>query len=197
MSQLKTISSNLLLSSELLSAEDSFHLSIELKQRLQLTASEIIELDLPARNRIEALLQKEFLHEAQLREFACDFAEHTLPVFEWYCPNDSRPRRFVETARLYHAGQTSNEKLQAGFTETWHAIEQLNEGRSKGAYASGLAVSLLYSGKADNMARDVALWAQHAAHRMAWESRESDFEPMIESEREAVWQLKRIVEKLT
>ena len=46
------------------------------------------------------------------------------------------------------------------------------------------------------MARDVALWAQQAAHRMAWESRESDYEPMIQREKEATWQLERIVEKL-
>jgi hypothetical protein len=193
----KTIPQSVLLSSELLSAEDSFSLSIELRQRLQLTASEIIELDLPARNRVEALLQEEFLKEGQLRELACDFAEHTLQVFESYFPDDLRPRNFVEIARLYYAGMANNEKLKDAFIETWRAIERLNEGRYKGAFASGLAASLLYPGEARKMARDVALWSQNAAHRRAWENRRSNFEPMIGREKEAVWQLKRIVEKLT
>ena len=196
MNQVKTITSNVLLSSELLSAEDSFSLFIELDERLQLTASEIIELDLPARNRVEALLQKEFLEADQLRELACVFAEHTLQVFECYCPDEPRPRKFVEFARLYYAGKVSKEKLKSAFIDTWRAIERFNEGKRKGAFASGLAASLLYSGESDKMARDVALWAQNASHRKQWEFRESDFEPMFGREREAVWQLQRIVEKL-
>jgi hypothetical protein len=108
-SQVKTIPSDVLLSSELLSAEDSFSLSIELNQRLRLTASELIELDLAARNRVEALLRKEFLEEEQLRELAFDFAEHTLQVFEWYRPSDICPRKFVEIARLYYSGKISRE----------------------------------------------------------------------------------------
>jgi hypothetical protein len=191
----KTISSSVLLSSELLSVEDSFSLSIELRERVQLTASEIIGMDLPARNRVEALLQKEFLEEDQLRELACDFAEHTLQIFEWYCPDDSRPRNFVEIARSYYAGRTSNKRLKFAFIETWRAIERLNE-QYKGAFKSGLAISLLYSGEAGKMARDVALTAQNAAHRKQWENRRNDFELMTGQEREAVWQLKRIVEKL-
>jgi hypothetical protein len=192
---IKTISSNVLLSSELLSAEDSFSLSTELRQRLKLTASEIIELDLPARNRVEALLQKEFLKEDQLRELACDFAEHTLQVFEWYCPGDPRPRNFVEIARLYYARTIGKVRLKDAFIETWNSIEEFDEGKYKGAFASGLAASLLYSGEAAKMARDVALWSQNAVHLKKWESRRSNFEPMTGKEREAIWQLKGIVKK--
>lgn len=196
MGRVKTISSNVLFSSELLSAEDSFLLSIELGQRLRLTASEVIGLDLPARNRVEALLQKEFLGERQLRELACDFAGHTLQVFEWYCPGDTRPQDFVGVARLYYAGKTSERRLKDAFLETWNSIERFNEGKYKGAFASGLAASLLYSGEAGKMARDVALWSQNAVHLKKWESRRSNLEPMIGRETEAVWQLRRIVEKL-
>jgi hypothetical protein len=196
-SELKTIPSDVLLSSELLSAADVFSLSVELGQRLQLTASEIIKLDLPACNRVEALLQKEFLREDQLRELACDFAEHTLHIFEWYSPNDYRPRNFVEIARSYYQGKTGDDKLKDAFTETWSSIERFDEGKCKGAFASGLAASLLYSGEVDKMARDVALCSQRAAHRLEWEMRESDCEPIADREREASWQLKRIVEKLT
>jgi hypothetical protein len=195
-SQVKTISSNVLLSSELLSAEDSFNLSIELRERVELTASEVIGMDLPARNRVEALLQKEFLEEDQLRGLSFDFAEHILHVFEWYCPDDPRPRNFLKIAKLYYAGRTSNERLKFAFIETWRSIERLNENNCKGAFVSGLAISLLYSGEAGKMARDVALTAQNAAHRKQWENRRNNFEPMTRKEREAVWQLKRIVERL-
>ena len=193
---MKTIPSDFLLSSELLSAEDSFGLSIELNQRLQLTVSEIMELDLPARNRVESLLRKEFLKEDQLRELACSFAEHTLQVFEWYCPSDTRPRNFVRIARLYYAGKIGNKRLKDAFIETWNSIERFKEGRYKAAFASGLAASLLYSGEAGKMARDIALWSQNAVHLKKWENRRSNFEPMIGREREATWQLRRIVEKL-
>lgn len=195
MSQAKTISSNVLLSSELLSAEDSHGLSIELDERLQLTALEIIGLDLPTRNRVEALLRKEFLEEQQLRDLAFDFAERALRVFELYSPGDPRPRKFMEIARMYYAGQESQEKLKSAFIEMWRAIEGFNGLIYKSAFASGLAVSLLYSGETDIMARDVALWAQNSAHRKQWETRGSDFEPMFGRESEAAWQLKRIAKK--
>jgi hypothetical protein len=192
-SKVKTISSDVLLSSELLSAEDSFSLSIELEQRLQLTAPEIIELALPARNRVEALLQKEFLEEEQLRELACDFAERTLHVFEWYCPHDLRPRKFVEIARDYYVGKASKEKLKAAFVETWRAIEGFTGRPYKGVFASGLAISLLYPHEADKMAQKVALWAQNAMNRKEWENRSSNFDLIVGGEREAIWQLARII----
>lgn len=197
MISVKTISSNVLLSSELLSAEDSFSLSIELNQQLQLTALEIIALDLPARNRVDALLQKEFLKEDQLQELACDFAEHTVQVFEWYCPYDNRPRTFVEIARLYYAGNIGKERLKEAFIDTWNSIEMFNEGKYKPAFASGFAASLLYSDEASKMARNVAVWSQNAIHLKKWENRRSNFELMTGREREAVWQLKRIAKKLT
>ncbi len=43
---------------------------------------------------------------------------------------------------------------------------------------------------------EVAVCAQRAAHRRVWEKRKSNLELMIERETEAVWQLKRISEKL-
>ncbi|MGA9995650.1 MAG: putative immunity protein [Pyrinomonadaceae bacterium] len=193
MSKVKTISSDVLLSSELLSAEDSFSLSIELEHRIQLTASEILKLALPARNRVEALLQKEFLEEEHLRELACDFAERTLQVFECYCPSDPRPRKFVEIARHYYVGKASRKKLKTAFVETWRAIEGFTDRPYKGVFASGLAISLLYPDEADKMAQKVALWAQNAVQRREWENRSSDFELIIGREREAIWQLSRII----
>jgi len=119
-----------------------------------------------------------------------------LQVFERYCPDDTHPRNFVRIARLYYAGKIGNERLKDAFIETWNSIERFKEGRYKAAFASGLAASLLYSGEASKMARDVALWSQNAVHLRKWENRRSNFVPIIGRERESVWQLKRIVEKL-
>jgi hypothetical protein len=65
-----------------------------------------------------------------------------------------------------------------------------------GAFTAGLAATLLDYHDATKMARVVALYTQKAAHRKEWERRKSDLEILIEREREAVWQLERIVEKL-
>jgi hypothetical protein len=190
------ISSNVLLASRLLCAEDSHALSIELNDHSQLTASEIIGLDLPARNRVEALLQQDFLTEHNFQELACNFAEHTLHVFESYCPDDQRPGKLIETARLYYAGKVSKRQFKSAFLEAWRAVEGFTDATYTSAFASGLAASLLYSDEANKMARDVALWSQNAAHRKEWESRKSNFELMTKREKEAIWQLKLIAKRL-
>ena len=196
MSQVNAIPSNILLSSDLLSAEDSFSLCVELEERPWLTPSEIIGIDLPARNRVEALLRREFFGEEQLRELACDFAEHTLHIFEWCCPNDLRPRRFIEIARLYYAGEVNKDRVRSAFIDTWKAIERFKDVQYQAAFASGLAVSLLYSDEAEKMARNVAIWTQNAAHRMKWQDRKSNVQLMIGREMEAVWQLKQIMMRI-
>jgi hypothetical protein len=195
-SPVKPISSNVLLSSGLLSTEDYTCLSIELEE-CWLTPSQIISIDLPARNRVEALLRKEFFGECQLRELSCDFAEHTLHIFERYCPDDPRPRKVVEIARLYYSGSIGEGRLKDAFVEAWRAIERFKDNVYKAAFASGIAASLLYSGEAEKMARDVAVWAQNAAHRREWEGRKSNFQPMFGREKEAAWQLKHIATKIT
>lgn len=196
MNLVKQISSNVLVTSRLLCTEDSQALSLELNDKGRLAASEIIGLDLPTRNRVEALLRHEFLAEYHLQELACDFAEHTLQVFESSCPNDQRPRKLVETARLYYAGEVGRADIKSAFIETWKAIERYTGAMYTSAFASGLAASLLYSDEAGKMARDVALWSQNAAHRKEWEDKRSNFKPMTAREKEAVWQLRLIAKRL-
>lgn len=197
MYQVKTISSDVLLSSKLLSADDSCILSIELEKRLRLTATDVIGIDLPARNRVEALLNKEFLEEIQLRELACEFAEHTLYVFESDYLGDTRLRRMVDVAKLYYTDGANHEQLQAAFVEAWHAIKRFTCDVYQSAFASGLAATLLYEGEAETMARSVALWSQNAVHRREWEQRKSDFKPILGREKEATWQLKCIKARIT
>lgn len=193
MTHVNTISSNVLLSSELLSDEDSYGLFIELGERLQLTHSEIISIDLPARNRVEALLQNEFLEEKQLRGLACDFAEHTLHVFEEHAPRDRRLHKCIEAARLY-LGSANLKELQVAIKEAIPAVWQFAKTEFIGAFVAGMAVTFLDYQDASEMARQVARQTQRAAHREEWESRNSDLKLMIGREKEATWQLTRIVE---
>ena len=190
-----TIPSNVLLSSRLLSAEDASTLSTELAHHSQLVSSEIIGLDLPARNRVESLLQNEFLDEHQLRELACEFVEHTLHIYEEQAPRDRHPHQCVEAARQYLAG-AGIEGLQAAIKETIPAVWQLHGTVLIAAFEAGMAATFLDYHDAAEMARVVTQHTQRAAHRKEWECRKSDLELMIGREKEATWQLTRIVEIL-
>lgn len=195
MERAKTISSTVLLSSELLNAEDAHILDIQLGGRLQLTASEIIALDLPAKNRVEALLQSEFLEEKHLRALACDFAEHTLYIFEEHSPMYRHPRECVEAARRYLAGASIVE-LQKAIREAIPAVWRLEKTAFVGAFTAGMAVLFLDYYDAAETARIVANHTQRAIHYREWERRKSDLELMFRRELGATWQLTRIAEML-
>jgi hypothetical protein len=151
-----TVSPTVLLSSRLLSVEDSTTLSIELAQCPQLTASEIIGLHLSARNHVEALLRSEFLDERQLRELAYDFAEHTLHIYEAHAPRNRHPHQCVEAAWQYLAG-ASIEGLQAAIKEAIPVVWQFQGTAFVGAFEAGLATTLLDNPDAEELARIVAL----------------------------------------
>jgi hypothetical protein len=195
MERVKTISCTVLLSSELLSPEESHILSLQLEGKSHLTASEIIALDLPAKNRVEALLQIEFLEEKQLRSLACDFVEHTLYIYEEQSPMYRHPRRCVEAARQYLAG-ASIERLQEAIKEAIPTVWRLERTAFAGAFTAGMAVLFLDYRDAAMMARMVANYTQRAIHYREWESRESDLELMFGRELGATWQLTCIAETM-
>jgi hypothetical protein len=192
---MKTISSTVLLDSELLSAEEAYLLRFQLEKQPRLTASEILALDLPAKNRVEALLQREFLADKPLRALACDFAEHTLYIFEEYARGNRHPHQCVEAARRYIEG-ASIEELQRAITEAIPAVWRLEKTAFVGAFTAGMAVLFLDYQDAAVMARLVANHTQRAIHYREWERRESNIELMFGRELGATWQLTRIVEIL-
>lgn len=65
-----------------------------------------------------------------------------------------------------------------------------------GAFEACRATLLMASEDAGRMAREVAVCAQIAAHRNAWENRRSNTQPMIARETEAAWQLEQITGRL-
>lgn len=191
-----TISARIILESELISVEDLHPLLTQFNSYQQLTAAEILEIDLPARNRVDALLRCEFFEEKQLRELACDFTEHTLFVFERRSTHDTGPQRCVDVARLYLEGVETLQALQETIVAAIPAVWQFEGTKFISAFEAGLAATFLGYKDAAETARLVARHTQRAAHRNLWESRKSNVEPMTGIEREAAWQLKRITKKL-
>jgi len=71
----------------------------------------------------EACLAKrcEWWTERTARLFACDCAEHVLPLCEKAAPGDMRPRRAIEVARLFADGKATREELAAAWSAAWSA----------------------------------------------------------------------------
>ena len=182
-----------ILDSELLSTEETDPLLRLFQSHPQLTAAQILDLDLPAKNRVDALLRHEFLDEKQLRELACAFVEHTLHVYEVRSPEDRRPRNCVEFARLWLKGAVSQDELQAVIAEAIRAVWRFEGTEFVGVFYAGFAATFLGGEDAGETARAVAIYTQRAAHREAWERRSSNLQLMAGREREATWQLRHIV----
>jgi hypothetical protein len=193
---MQTISLDVLLSSDLITTEESHLLIGACLHRPYLSADEIIALDLPAKNRVEALLRQEFLTEKQLRSLACYFAEHVLHIFEELAPEDFYLRACVESARLYADGVINIESLRGALDDARPSMQRFRGTEHLGAFEVGWAVLLLDGEDAGLMAQEVAVCAQRAAHRNVWENRKNDLEPITKRETEAAWQLKQIVGEL-
>ena len=191
-----TIPLEILLVSDLITNEETYPLIGTLSHRPYLSAEEVLALDLPAKNRVEALLRHELLMETELRSLACDYTEHVLYVFEELAPEDFYPRAGVEAARLYADGVISIELLRRVLGEVRPSMQRFRGTGHVGAFEVTWAVMMLDDEDAALMAQEVAVCAQKAAHRRVWERRKSNLEPMIGREEEAIWQLGRIIEKL-
>jgi hypothetical protein len=193
----RTVPAQILLESVLLSEEEGFPLRGRFHPRQELTAEDILGLELPAKARVDALLRYEFLREKQLRSLACDFATHALHIFSSRAPDDRSLRRCLTIARRYVRGNERLDELRAAVRETVPVVWKLEGTPFVSAFEAGLAVTFLDYKDASESARMVAAQAQKAARRMQWESRKSNVQPMTASEREAAWQLGRLVCMLT
>ena len=60
-------------------------------------------------------------NERTARLFACDCAEHVLPVFERRYPKDHRPHEAIAVARRYANGHATGEELIAAGVAAWDA----------------------------------------------------------------------------
>lgn len=194
---MKTTPVEVLLKSDLIAPEESRALAGRLARAARVSAVGILELDLPARNRVEALLRPEFFNEGRLRELACEFAAHTLHIFEEAAPGDYRPHDCLCAASLLNTwGIGSWEGLQRTIEEARPVTSRFRGEEHLGAFAACRAALLVGAEDAALMAREVAACSQTAAHRKEREERISHVEPAVARETEAAWQLTQIVERL-
>jgi len=92
---------------------------------------------------------------------ACLFAEDVLPIFEKKYPDDNRPRRAIEIARLWCAGKATLDAIRAAWDAAWAAAEA-----AAGAAARDAAWAAAEAA-AGAAARDAA-W--DAAEATAWDA---------------------------
>jgi len=112
------------------------------------------------------------------RLFVADCAEHVLPIWERKYPNDPRPRKAVEAARLFADGEITREKLATA-----------------GAAARDAARAA--AGAAARAAAGAAAWAaaRAAARDAAWAAA-GDAAGAAARDAEREWQTKRLLEYL-
>lgn len=88
----------------------------ELVPREGLTPLQVLDLKIPASDRLWTVLREEVLPETTLRLWACDWAEEALRVMDvanaqlWAC---------VETSRRYARGETTQEALEEANNSAW------------------------------------------------------------------------------
>ena len=102
-------------------------------------------------------------NERTARLFACDCAESVLAIYEKDYPNDNRPRKAIETARLFADGKASEKELAAAGAAARAAVG--DAARAAARDAAGAAARDAAGAAARAAARDAA-WA--AARDAAW-----------------------------
>jgi hypothetical protein len=78
-------------------------------------------------------------NERTLRLFACDCAEHVLPIFEQAHPDDNRPREAIRAGRLYATGQGTSEQLRAAGAAARAATDAATYAADAATYAARAA----------------------------------------------------------
>jgi hypothetical protein len=101
------------------------------------------------------------------RLFAANCAEHVLPIFEKHYPEDKRPRKAVEAARLYAVGAISAEDLAAARAAARAAAWDAGAAAREAARAAAGAAAR----EAARAAAGAAAWdAGAAAGAAAWDA---------------------------
>lgn len=67
--------------------------------RESLAALEILDLEIPSKDKLWAVLKNWCFDDRTLHHLAADFAEKVLPIFEATLPDDNRPRLAIQATR--------------------------------------------------------------------------------------------------
>ena len=115
-------------------------------------------------------------NEKTARLFACDCAEHVLPIFEKQYPGDKRPRHAIKTARRFALGTATQDELDAARTAAWEAAWEAARAAWEAARAAART--------AEGAAARTAAWA---AGEAAWDAGEAVWDA------EMKWQTKKLL----
>ncbi|HQK63115.1 MAG TPA: hypothetical protein PLV67_06010 [Methanofastidiosum sp.] len=132
--------------------------------------------------------------ERTARLFACDCAEHVLHLYEKNCPNDTRPRKAIETARAYAEGKSTEEELAAAMAAAWDAAWAATRAAAR---AAAWAAARAAAWDAARAAARAAAWdaAWDAAMAAAWDAAwDAAMAAARDAERE--WQTERLAQYL-
>lgn len=121
------------------------------------TPLEILDLDIPAEDRLWVLLRPKIIPKKKLHLLACDFAEDVLFIFEEQSPQDNRLRCAIEAKRRWVNGEISDKELFAA----WGAADAVVRGADIGTV---LDVAL-----AARASAGIAVWVAWVAW-VAWAS---------------------------
>jgi len=121
------------------------------------------------------------------RLFACDCAEHVLPLFEENRPGDDRPRTAIAVARRYADGKATREELAAArdaACAAWTAARGAAWTAARDAACAAWTAACAARAAAWAAAR-AAAWA--AARAAAWAARDAAYA----AARDAAWDAER------
>jgi hypothetical protein len=89
------------------------------KEREVISYKDILQSNIPLGDKYWFFCNRVFT-DSQNQHLAIKIAEVVLPIFEEQCPEDNRPRKAIEAARLYLAGEIGKEELEAAWA-AWDA----------------------------------------------------------------------------
>jgi len=130
------------------------------KDREVVSYKDILQSNIPLEEKYWFFCHRVFT-DSQNRHLAIKIAEVVLPIFEDKYPEDNRPRKAIEAARLYLAGEIGIEELEAAAGAAARAA----------AYAARAAA---YAGDAARAAAYAAAYAGDAARAAAYAAGAAD-----------------------
>lgn len=91
--------------------------------RTEITVREILELNIPAMERLEIVFWPNILSSELSLSADCVFIEHVLPL--WYAayPSDDRIQRTIDIVRLYLKGEAGREEIARAHTHVCAAYD--------------------------------------------------------------------------
>jgi len=149
---------------------------------VEVRGEEIHDRDKHASQEMRMVRKYEGWNERTARLFACDCAEHVLPIFEKTLPDDKRPRQCIEVARRFANGEATKEELAAAWAAAGDAAwDAARDAAREATWDAARAAGWAAAGAAAGDAARAAGWA--AGWDAGWDA-------------ERKWQIEKLLELL-